>query len=92
MAAKSKARFARYHVILEGPFMHHRIVAAKLFSTAGTGFTYTLRRPRTAPKFELCKYDPLGTTSALHFRHLTLHPAVGCHVLFTEKKFSAPKP
>lgn len=37
-----------------------RIVAAKLFSSAGTGFMYTLRRPRTAPKFELRKYDPLG--------------------------------
>jgi large subunit ribosomal protein L33 len=53
-----------------------RVVVAKLFSSAGTGFMYALRRPRTSPKFELCKYDPI----------------VGHHVLFTEKKVTAPKP
>ena len=36
------------------------VIAAKLFSSAGTGFTYTFRRPRTAPKFELRKFDPVG--------------------------------
>lgn len=36
------------------------VVVAKLFSSAGTGYTYTFRRPRTSPKFELIKYDPVG--------------------------------
>jgi ribosomal protein L33 len=36
------------------------VIAAKLFSSAGTGFTYTFRRPRTSPKFELRKFDPIG--------------------------------
>lgn len=36
------------------------VIAAKLFSSAGTGFTYTFRRPRTSPKFELRKFDPVG--------------------------------
>jgi hypothetical protein len=32
----------------------------KLYSQAGTGFTYTFTRKRMAPKMELRKYDPFG--------------------------------
>ena len=41
-----------------------RIVVAKLYSLAGTGYTYTFRRPRTAPKMELLKYDPFGKNAS----------------------------
>lgn len=44
MGAKSKAR----------------IVVSKIYSQAATGYSYTLRRPRTAQKFELMRYDPVG--------------------------------
>jgi hypothetical protein len=32
----------------------------RLASSAGTGFFYVKQRPRTSPKLELMKYDPLG--------------------------------
>ncbi|PWN37800.1 putative 50s ribosomal protein L33 [Meira miltonrushii] len=54
MAAKSKAR----------------VVIARLFSTAGTGYIYTMRRLRLADKLSMMKYDP----------------RVRRHVLFEEKK------
>lgn len=34
---------------------------ARLVSSAGTGYTYTTRRLRTADKLNLIKYDPKGT-------------------------------
>ena len=37
-----------------------RIILAKLYSQAGTGYIYYFRRPRTAPKMALRKYDPVG--------------------------------
>jgi ribosomal protein L33 len=37
-----------------------RIVLAKLYSHAGTGYIYYFRRPRTASKMALRKYDPVG--------------------------------
>ncbi|PWN28849.1 putative 50s ribosomal protein L33 [Jaminaea rosea] len=36
-----------------------RIVIARLFSTAGTGYAYTTVRPRIAEKLVLRKYDPI---------------------------------
>ena len=45
------------------------IVVAKLFSSAGTGFMYALRRPRAAPKLELRKYDPIGRKAQLRTRY-----------------------
>ncbi|KDN49576.1 putative 50s ribosomal protein L33, partial [Tilletiaria anomala UBC 951] len=35
-----------------------RIIIARLLSTAGTGYQYTTRRPRTADKLAFMKYDP----------------------------------
>lgn len=37
-----------------------RIVIARLFSSAGTGFAYTTVRPRIADRLVLMKYDPVG--------------------------------
>ena len=53
-----------------------RIVVAKLWSMAGTGHFYALRRPRAGAPLELMKYDPV----------------VRQHVLFTEKRVTPPKP
>ncbi|PWN18823.1 hypothetical protein BCV69DRAFT_284800 [Microstroma glucosiphilum] len=36
-----------------------RIVIARLFSSAGTGFAYTTVRPRIADRLVLMKYDPI---------------------------------
>ncbi len=53
-----------------------RIVVAKLWSMAGTGYFYALRRPRANAPLETMKYDPV----------------VRQHVLFTEKRVAPPKP
>lgn len=37
-----------------------RIVIARLFSSAGTGYAYTTVRRRILPKLNLIKYDPVG--------------------------------
>jgi ribosomal protein L33 len=84
MAKKSKARYAPAPATITIPLA--RVIAAKLYSSAGSGFMYTLRRPRTAPKFELNKFDPLGISRAL--QPLPNGPVclVNQHVLFTETK------
>ncbi|KAF9115919.1 54S ribosomal protein L39, mitochondrial [Mortierella sp. AM989] len=38
-----------------------RTIIVKLLSTAGTGFFYTTRRPRTTAKLSSMKFDPRGT-------------------------------
>lgn len=43
----------------------HRIVIARLFSTAGTGYVYTTRRPRVAEKLQMMKYDPKGQSQTV---------------------------
>ena len=68
MSKKGKARYIQLTI---------RIIAAKLFSSAGTGYQYVLRRRRNAEKFMLRKYDPIG--------NLFLNQ-VNAHVLFTENK------
>lgn len=73
MGAKSKAR----------------IVIAKIYSQAATGYSYTLRRPRTSEKFELMRYDPIGI--GILSKTLT-DQIVKKHVLFTETKAAIPKP
>ena len=45
-------------------------IFVKLFSGAGTGFTYTFQRKRTSPKMELRKYDPLGIFIIYLYLHL----------------------
>ncbi|KTW31920.1 ribosomal protein L33 [Pneumocystis jirovecii RU7] len=35
-----------------------RTILIKLLSTAGTGWFYTISRPRTSPKLSLIKFDP----------------------------------
>jgi len=57
MSKKARARYYPWWVGVANLF---RVVVAKLFSNAGTGYVYTFRRPRTSPKFELMKYDPIG--------------------------------
>eukprot|EP00037_Helgoeca_nana_P011309 m.101423 g.101423 ORF g.101423 m.101423 type:complete len:56 (+) comp20749_c0_seq1:173-340(+) len=47
-----------------------RTIIVRLASAAGTGYFYTTRRPRTAEKIILRKYDPI----------------VRQHVLFKETK------
>ena len=37
-----------------------RTIIVKLLSTAGTGFFYTTRRPRTTAKLSFMKFDPRG--------------------------------
>lgn len=46
-----------------------KTVIVRLLSQAGTGFFYTVKRPRLKPKMTLRKYDPV----------------VRQHVLFKEK-------
>ena len=48
---------------------------AKLYSQAGTGYMYVLKRKKAGPKFVLRKYDPI----------------VKAHVLFTETKPKVPR-
>lgn len=72
------------------------VIAAKLFSSAGTGFTYTFRRPRTSPKFELRKFDPIGNQKKKKKREKNetdkyFLPLVNRHVLFTENKPAKPQ-
>ena len=51
-------------------------IFTRIYSMAGTGYYYTLRRNKTDAKFKLVKYDP----------------RVGTHVLFSEDKVaSMPK-
>ncbi|KAF9927640.1 54S ribosomal protein L39, mitochondrial [Linnemannia zychae] len=51
-----------------------RTIIVKLLSTAGTGFFYTTRRPRTTPKLSFVKFDP----------------RVNQNVLFNEAKINRP--
>jgi large subunit ribosomal protein L33 len=47
-----------------------RVIVARLMSAAGTGYYYTIKKPRLKPKMSLVKYDPV----------------VRQHVLFVEQK------
>jgi ribosomal protein L33 len=60
-----------------------RLTLAKLYSIAGTGYMYYYKRPRTNPKLELVKYDPLG-------KKCSLFNLAGRHCLFTENKPQIP--
>ncbi|KAG0228437.1 54S ribosomal protein L39, mitochondrial [Actinomortierella wolfii] len=42
-----------------------RTIIVKLLSTAGTGFFYTTRRPRTSPKLSFMKFDPRANQTVL---------------------------
>ncbi|KAG0092599.1 54S ribosomal protein L39, mitochondrial [Podila epicladia] len=42
-----------------------RTIIVKLLSTAGTGFFYTTRRPRTTPKLSFMKFDPRANQNVL---------------------------
>lgn len=37
-----------------------RTIIVRLVSTAGTGFFYTVQRPRLLPKLSFRKFDPIG--------------------------------
>lgn len=37
-----------------------RVIVARLMSAAGTGYFYTLRKPRLRERMTLRKYDPIG--------------------------------
>ena len=62
-----------------------RLTLAKLYSIAGTGYIYSYKRPRTNPKLELVKYDPLGMQILIF--NLSI---AGRHCLFTENKPQIP--
>ncbi|KAF9142368.1 hypothetical protein BGX30_002797 [Mortierella sp. GBA39] len=42
-----------------------RTIIVKLLSTAGTGFFYTTRRPRTTAKLSFMKFDPRANQNVL---------------------------
>ncbi|KAF9969861.1 54S ribosomal protein L39, mitochondrial [Actinomortierella ambigua] len=42
-----------------------RTIIVKLLSTAGTGFFYTTRRPRTSAKLSFMKFDPRANQTVL---------------------------
>ena len=37
-----------------------RVIVARLLSAAGTGYFYTIRKPRLRERMTLRKYDPVG--------------------------------
>ena len=40
-----------------------RVIVTRLVSAAGTGYFYTIRKPRIRDKMTLMKYDPVGEWS-----------------------------
>ena len=53
-------------------FYFPRVIVARLMSAAGTGFYYTLKKPRIRERMTLRKYDPVGQFNpnlALHTNH-----------------------
>lgn len=76
-----------------------RTIVARLLSAAGTGFYYSVKKPRAKDAMTLRKYDPVGefVVHMLSFRDTadenkviacSLIPAVRKHVLFVETKKS----
>jgi ribosomal protein L33 len=39
-----------------------RVIVTRLMSAAGTGYFYTIKKPRIRDRMTLRKYDPVGTT------------------------------
>ena len=37
-----------------------RVIRTRLVSAAGTGYFYTIKKPRLRPRMSLMKYDPVG--------------------------------
>lgn len=70
--AKGKARYESYDIAFTAVhmFSQYRMIVVRLMSAAGTGFFYTVRKPRLKEKMVLRKYDPV----------------VRQHVLFVEQK------
>lgn len=38
----------------------HRVIVTRLLSAAGTGYFYTIKKPRIKDRMTLRKYDPVG--------------------------------
>ena len=47
----------KVHVYLD---LSNRVIVTRLVSAAGTGFYYTVRKPRVKERMILRKYDPVG--------------------------------
>ena len=69
--------------------MLNRTIMSRLYSAAGTGYFYVIKKPRSRPQMMLRKYDPRGqVTSLLRLictDYFTSH-TVRQHVLFVEQK------
>ena len=66
---------------------------ARLMSAAGTGYFYTIKKPRLRERMTLRKYDPVGEDLHMIFAHdcivnlsFALFTTVRKHVLFIEQK------
>lgn len=62
---RGKARYAvAVHVLflLHIPMFMcvHRVIVTRLVSAAGTGYFYTIKKPRIKDRMTLMKYDPVG--------------------------------
>ncbi|KAG0030802.1 hypothetical protein BGZ81_002160 [Podila clonocystis] len=53
------------HISQEPELLQKRTIIVKLLSTAGTGFFYTTRRPRTTAKLSFMKFDPRANQNVL---------------------------
>ena len=61
----------------------------RLLSAAGTGYFYTIKKPRIKDRMTLRKYDPVGKmtdTACLMVIMWSNSPTVRKHVLFIEQK------
>lgn len=58
--ARGKARYIVLCRVYGSLICSHRVIVTRLLSAAGTGYFYTIKKPRIRDRMTLRKYDPVG--------------------------------